>query len=96
MKELHLLFKKVKLDDCPILLKSDPDENWEKDWQVMAGEWKQENGYLFESGKHLQLTQDGEAYANKVSYEKSLILAKDAVKDVVIRKMKLFNSANKA
>ena len=42
MKELHLLFKKVKLDDCPILLKSDPDENWEKDWQVMAGEWKQE------------------------------------------------------
>jgi fructose-bisphosphate aldolase class II len=37
-----------------------------------------------------------EAYANKVSYEKSLILAKDAVKDVVIGKMKLFNSAGKA
>ncbi len=32
-----------------------------------------ENGYLFESGKHLQLTQDGEAYANKV-FEKHCII----------------------
>ncbi len=46
MKELHLLGKLVKIDECPILLNSQPDENWTKDWQVMAGEWKQEGGYL--------------------------------------------------
>ena len=44
--ELHLLGKLVKIDECPILLDSQPDENWQDDWQVMAGEWKQENGYL--------------------------------------------------
>ena len=37
-----------------------------------------------------------EAFANKESYEKSLILAKDAVKDVVVGKMNLFGSAGKA
>ena len=46
LKELHLLGKLVRLDDCPVLLKSAPDENWEHDWQVMAGEWKQEGGWL--------------------------------------------------
>jgi len=46
MKELHLLGKLVKIDECPILLKSSPDESWERDWQVMAGEWHQEDGWL--------------------------------------------------
>ena len=46
LKELHLLGKLVKLDECPILLDSQPDANWQKDWQVMAGEWKVEDGYL--------------------------------------------------
>ena len=46
LKELHLLGKLVKLDECPILLDSQPDENWQKDWQVMAGEWTVEDGYL--------------------------------------------------
>ena len=32
-----------------------------------------ENGYLVENGKHLQLTQDGAAYANKV-FEKHCII----------------------
>lgn len=32
-----------------------------------------ENGYLVEKGKHLQLTQEGEAYANKV-FEKHCII----------------------
>ena len=46
MKELHLLGKLVKIDECPLLLKSNPDENWEKDWQVMAGKWHREDGWL--------------------------------------------------
>ena len=49
LKELHLLGKLVKLDECPVLLDSQPDENWQKDWQVMAGEWTVEDGYLIGS-----------------------------------------------
>ena len=46
MKELHLLGKLVRLDECPVLLSSKPDKDWEKDWQVMAGEWHEEDGWL--------------------------------------------------
>jgi hypothetical protein len=46
MKELHLLGKLVQLEDCPVLLKSNPGSDWQKDWQVMAGEWCVENGWL--------------------------------------------------
>ena len=46
MKELHLLGKKVVIDECPLLLDYQPDGNWEKYWQVMLGEWKVEDGWL--------------------------------------------------
>lgn len=46
MNELKLLGKLIKLDECPLLLKSCPDENWERDWQVMLGTWSYENGWL--------------------------------------------------
>ena len=46
MKELRLLGKLVKLDECPILLSSKPDENWEHDWQVMRGDWSYRDGWL--------------------------------------------------
>lgn len=49
MKELHLLGKKVIIEDCPLLLDYQPDENWEKYWQVMLGEWKVEDGWLIGS-----------------------------------------------
>ena len=35
----------TKIDGERVLI-SRPDQNWEKDWQVMAGEWKEENGWL--------------------------------------------------
>lgn len=46
IKELHLLGKLVKLDDCPVLLDCQPDGNWQDTWQVMRGDWKEENGWL--------------------------------------------------
>ncbi len=46
MNEIHLIGKKIIVDKCPILLNSQPDKNWQKDWQVMGGEWKEENGWL--------------------------------------------------
>lgn len=46
MKEMRLLGKLVKLEECPLLMDYRPDADWEKVWQVMAGEWKEENGWL--------------------------------------------------
>lgn len=46
MKELKLLGKHVELAKCPVLLSYQPDANWQETWQVMAGEWKEENGWL--------------------------------------------------
>ena len=46
MKEMRLLGKLVKLEECPLLMDYQPDADWEKVWQVMAGEWKEENGWL--------------------------------------------------
>ena len=46
MKEIRLVGKKIILDKCKLLLKSAPGPDWEKDWQVMAGEWKYEDGAL--------------------------------------------------
>lgn len=46
MKELHLLGRRVVLEDCPVLLDSQPNADWQKDWQVMAGEWHEQDGWL--------------------------------------------------
>ena len=46
MKELHLLGKLVKIDECPVLLDYKPSDDWQSVWQVMAGTWKHENGWL--------------------------------------------------
>lgn len=46
INEIHLIGKKVIVDRCPILLDSQPNADWQKDWQVMGGEWKEENGWL--------------------------------------------------
>ena len=46
MNEISLLGKKIYMDKSPLLLKYSPDENWQKYWQVMAGSWRMENGWL--------------------------------------------------
>lgn len=46
LKELHLLGKLVKIEECPLLMDCRIDQNWQDTWQVMAGEWKEENGWL--------------------------------------------------
>ena len=46
MKDIVLIGKKIFFDKSRIILKSLPDENWEKDWMVMGGEWKMQDGCL--------------------------------------------------
>ena len=47
--ELHLLNKLVKLEECPVIFKSDPSESFLDDWMVMDGEWHYDNGWLIGS-----------------------------------------------
>jgi len=51
MNEIHLIGKKLLVDKCPILMDCQPDENWQKYWQVMGGEWKEEDGWLIGAEK---------------------------------------------
>ena len=46
MKNIHLLGKKILMDESPVLLATAPEEDWEKDWMVMSGEWHYEDGAL--------------------------------------------------
>ncbi len=52
MKEIHLLGKKILVDQSPVLLEYQPDENWEQFFEVKSGTWWQEDGWLMgeESG----------------------------------------------
>ena len=47
--EILLLRKKIIVSKSPVLLKTAPDENWEKDWEVKLGNWYYEDGYLIGS-----------------------------------------------
>ena len=46
MKELHLLGKLVKIEECPIVLDYKPGADFQEYFKVMAGEWTVEDGWL--------------------------------------------------
>lgn len=46
LDEIHLLGKKIDYAGSPVLLRSAPDESWERDWMPMAGEWSYSDGAL--------------------------------------------------
>ncbi len=46
MAELHLLGKKINIEDSPVLFKYSPDENWKNYFDVKGGEWEYKGGCL--------------------------------------------------
>ena len=46
MKELKLLGKLVKIDECPVLLSYDPEENFRDTWDIKHGSWECKDGWL--------------------------------------------------
>ena len=46
MKDIKLVNKKILWEKSKILYKYSPDENFEKDWDIKAGEWCYKDGYL--------------------------------------------------
>ena len=46
MKEIHLWGKKVLLDKSPVVFSYNPGADWLEHWEVLAGDWKCEDGCL--------------------------------------------------
>ena len=71
MNEISLLGKKIYIDKSPLLLKYSPDEDWQKYWQVMAGDWRMENGWLIgtENGNK------GGILFSRESFDKNVMLS---------------------
>ena len=71
MNEISLLGKKIYMDKSPLLLKYSPDDDWQKYWQVMAGDWRMENGWLIgtENGNK------GGILFSRESFDKNVMLS---------------------
>ena len=71
MNEISLVGKKIYIDKSPLLLKYSPDEDWQKYWQVMAGDWRMENGWLIgtENGNK------GGILFSRESFDKNVMLS---------------------
>ena len=59
------------MDKSPLLLKYSPDEDWQKYWKVMAGDWRMENGWLIgtENGNK------GGILFSRESFDKNVMLS---------------------
>ena len=44
MKNIHLLGKKILLDQCPLLVDYHPDDHWRELWLPKTGDWTVEDG----------------------------------------------------
>ncbi|MBQ5800766.1 MAG: hypothetical protein IIW20_02680 [Clostridia bacterium] len=84
MKELHLLGKLVKLDECPIVLDYKPDENWQKYFDVKLGTWSFEDGYLVgrEPGNRGGILFSKESYDHDVIFSFTMKTVLPATRDL--------------
>lgn len=84
MQDIKLLGKKILTDCSPLLFHYDPDENWEKYWKVMAGEWKYENGYLIgaERGNKGGILFSRESYSQNVMLSFTVATVLPATRDL--------------
>ena len=84
MKELHLLGKLVKLDECPIVLDYKPDENWQKYFDVKLGAWSFEDGYLVgrEPGNRGGILFSKESYDHDVIFSFTMKTVLPATRDL--------------
>ena len=46
MKTIKLVNKIIDVEKSKVIYNKPLDENWQDDWQVMAGEWSVEDGCL--------------------------------------------------
>ena len=84
MKDILLLGKKILADKSPVIFSYSPDETWEKYWEVMTGEWTQENGYLIgaERGNFGGILMTRERFEDDVMFSFTIGTVLPATRDV--------------
>ena len=70
MKEIRLAGKKVLFDKSPVLFSYNPDENWDKYFDVKSGKWYYEDGAIIGE----ENTNKGGILFTKEFYEKDVML----------------------
>lgn len=70
MKDIKLAGKKVLFDKSPILFSYNPDENWEKYFEIKSGNWYYSNGAIIGE----ENTNKGGILFTKESFEKDVML----------------------
>ena len=84
MKDILLLGKKILSDKSPVVFSYSPDENWEKYWEVMTGEWTEEGGYLIgaERGNFGGILMTRERFEEDVMFSFTIGTVLPATRDV--------------
>ena len=74
MKELKLLGKLVKIDECPVLLSYAPEENFRDTWDIKHGSWECKDGWLIGTNPE----NNGGILFSRESYDCDIIFSSDA------------------
>ena len=84
MKEIHLLGKKILVDQSPVLFQYQPDEKWEQFFEVKSGTWWQENGWLMgeESGNFGGILFSKERFKQNVMFSFTIGAVLPATRDL--------------
>lgn len=84
MKELHLLGKLVKLDNCPVVLDYKPGDDWQEYFEVKLGEWSVQDGYLIgrEPGNFGGILFSKESYAHDIIFSFTMKAVLPATRDL--------------
>ena len=84
MKELHLLGKLVKLQDCPVLLDYKPGDDWQEYFDVKLGDWSVKDGWLIgrEPGNRGGILFSKESYDHDVIFSFTMKTVLPATRDL--------------
>lgn len=84
MKEIRLLGKRIDLENSPLLLSYQPDENWQKVFRRLRGNWTVENGWLIgeETGNFGGILLTHEFYEKDVMFSFTMASVLPATRDL--------------
>ncbi len=84
MKELHLLGKLVKLENCPLIFSYQPSADWKDHFDVKLGTWYEENGWLTgrEPGNFGGILFSKESYDHDIIFSFTMKAVPPATRDL--------------
>ncbi len=84
LKELRLCGKKIDIENSPVLMSYQPDENFEKIFRRLRGKWSVENGWLIgeETGNFGGILLTREYYEKDVMFSFTMASVLPATRDL--------------